>query len=87
MQFIIMFFPPAELMAECMHSMYGARLDAIPLSEKAEALRKRAPNKSDGPNPGSQDIWARKKRRTGELPIHSVLYVLWEVQCSPSTDV
>ena len=62
----------SELMAECMHAMYGARLDNIPLSQKAQELRQRAPNKSDAPNPGSRDIWANKRRRTGEKIITTV---------------
>ena len=56
-------------MAECMHFMYGRRLDAIPLSDKAQALKRQAPNKSNKKNPGSHDIWARKKHRTGEIMI------------------
>ena len=55
-----------ELMAECMFYMYGRRLDTIPLSEKAQALKKQAPNKSGNTNPGSREIWANKKHRTGE---------------------
>lgn len=39
-----------ELMAECMSYMYGKRLDAIPLSEKAQALKKSSPNKSNKKN-------------------------------------
>jgi hypothetical protein len=53
-------------MADCMDYMYGLRLDQIPLSEKAQALKRKSPNKSGKEHPGSYSVWMKKKRRTGE---------------------
>ena len=59
-----MTFFSTGLVAECLHAIYSVTpATSVKRSHKSQELDEAQPNRSGLPNPGTSDIWMKKKAR------------------------